>query len=788
MELTFLDAQIPLTKTFKSVLGTIEGTPYPNVSKFTSHAENCASIAGMYDALKDHAAANRCLLKGNPTRALVNESRASSTVANAPTSWLCLDVDGLPAKTSIDSFLHTLGIDDVTHIIQYSASSGIKNSDLRCHVFVWLTEPTSPLLIKQWLIHKNLESPLLNKALSLSSTHMSLKYGLDITTCQNDKLIYIAAPKLVDIKDPFAKKPRIKLVQRSYDTFKLDLSPVPSVEANKRTAADVINRLRLSLGLEVRALKTTKVSNYDVLGKPDAASISEIKTDRGFVYFNLNGGDSWAYYHPENNPDYIHNFKGEPSYRTKELLPEYWETVSTKQASEPIDEAPIRGDVQYLAFCDPKSSNYYRGTYNTKTEELVLHATTSTTQIKDFLKQHGLPVGDFIPEWQMTYDPHNPVRIDVDKKFINLFEPSEYMRVTPVPRTGPPPAIFDIIHHALGANEAITRHFINWLAYILQVRDRSLTAWVLHGTQGTGKGILIDHIIRPLLGSSNVAVRKQENLAEKFNSFIEQSLVVFIDEMEHSSLENSRAVMGKLKNLITERVVAVRAMRKDSYEGRNYSNWMFASNKPNPLAVDNNDRRINVAGYQPKALDVRLLDFKAIKNELQHFHDFLALLPVDDVARQTPLVTESRTDMMAVSESALDSTVTAIEKGDFDFFISQLPTDDSYKLDMMQLNKVDLYMNTLKTLIARTDRVTGTCNIARDELRRLLDYIVGNMPSSPHKFTSMLKHHKMVITGVWNPESGTTVRGIPAAWKEPETFDRYLAHFAQPVRQLKVVK
>jgi len=61
--------------------------------------------------------------------------------------------------------------------------------------------------------------------------------------------------------------------------------------------------------------------------------ITEMKVERGFVYFNLNGGDSWAYYHPENNPDYILNFKGEPAYLTKELLPDYWQQLTNTGSS-----------------------------------------------------------------------------------------------------------------------------------------------------------------------------------------------------------------------------------------------------------------------------------------------------------------------------------------------------------------------------------------------------------------------------------------------------------------------
>ena len=39
---------------------------------------------------------------------------------------------------------------------------------------------------------------------------------------------------------------------------------------------------------------------------------------------NLNGGDSWAYWHPEGNCEIIYSFKGELPYATKELLPEYY--------------------------------------------------------------------------------------------------------------------------------------------------------------------------------------------------------------------------------------------------------------------------------------------------------------------------------------------------------------------------------------------------------------------------------------------------------------------------------
>ena len=790
MDLTFLEASVPLTKTFKATPEGIEKSPYPNVSQFTSHHETASTVAGMYDALKDHAALNHCLLKGNTVRPLIKESRAASTVATTPTDWLCLDIDGLPAKTSIDSFLHALGIDDVTHIVQYSASAGIVSNVLRCHVFLCLTEPLSPPLIKQWLLHQNLTVPMLNTTLSLSSTNLSLKYGLDITTCQNDKLLYISAPILKGIKDPFLRKPRIKLVTRSYSTLQLDLSSVPSTDINQRASYDAVNNLRAAAGLPIRALKTSKANQYDVLSKPDDATISGIKHDRGFTYFNLNGGDSWGYYHPDNNPDYIHNFKGEPSYRTRDLLPAYWEDLKTKNAKEavPLDPAPIHNGIQYLAFCDRRSSAYYRGTYDIVTNQLNLFQAKTETQVKHFLKQHGQPIGDFIPEWDRIYDPQSTTRIDVANRTVNTFEPSQYMASKPLRHEAPPATILRVIHHALGENELITRRFINWLAYIIQHRDRTLTAWVLHGTTKTGKGILIHRIIKPLLGGSNVAIRTQENLAEKFNDFLENALLVFVDEMEHSALENSRGVMAKLKNLITEEVIAIRPMNRNSYEVPNRTNWIFASNRPNPLAIDREDRRINVADYQATQTDITPTEIDSIKTELQHFYDFLVLLPVDLDAVRTPLTSESRDNLISVSESSIDSVIAEINNGNFEFLLEQLPTNDSYKLDMLQLTKVETYSATLKRLITRTHPITGVCNIDREELKDMLNYIVGGMPQSPHKFTSMLKHHKVIIQNVRLSDSQKIVKGIPAAWSEPDNFQRYLERFPSTVRQLKVVK
>ena len=303
---------------------------------------------------------------------------------------------------------------------------------------------------------------------------------------------------------------------------------------------------REAAGLPPRKFAYKVVKNTEVMLKPEQCEITDTRTERGFVYFNLNGGDSWAYYHPEDRPDVIYNFKGEPNYLTKDLLPEYWASL-TSAASRTSSAG-----VTYLVFLDRRTSTYYRGTYNAATDALDLTPAKNETQVRHFAEQHGVPLGSYIPEWDMTFDPHDNVRVDFGNRTVNTFQLTEYMK-TPAKRvTKPPPTILRIIHHALGSDVACTEHFVNWLAFILQNRTRTLTAWVLHGVEGTGKGIMMNRILRPIFGKEQTAMRRMEELNEPYNSYMKRCFLVFIDEVESKALMNEKGVMAKLRTFITE--------------------------------------------------------------------------------------------------------------------------------------------------------------------------------------------------------------------------------------------
>lgn len=772
----FLEASVPLTKSFTMKGGELIKAPYPMTWEFTSHCTDYNSLRDLEQLITQHAKLGYCMIKGMLSRDLVRESRAGSTDSQMATELLCLDLDGLPeimetvtpggqaqnVPLTLDLFLAEMNLADISYVVQWSASYGISDKRLRAHVFMQLDKPYAAPLLKQWLIQKNHQVSVLRSSMELTKTGNSIRWPLDISACQNDKLIYIAPPVLRGVKDPMGKQPRIQLMKRKFDVLALDAT-INSTEKNKQLTHARINELRDSAGLPKRKYTYKVVGGTEVMLKPDEAVITEMKTDRGFIYFNLNGGDSWAYYHPEDRPEYIYNFKGEPTYLTKELLPDYWAQL-TQQTTHATSQGVVR-----LAFCDRKTGAYWRGTYDSTTDHLDINPTKNETQLRDFCKQHGVPIGDFVPEWDLVFNPHDNVRVDVTNRVVNRFQPSDYMKATAKKVAKCPPTIYKVMHHALGNDPAVTDHFVNWLAFILQHRDRTKTAWVMHGTHGTGKGILTNNVLRPIFGRHTTS-RRMEELNEKYNHFMADSLLIFVDEVQIKALGNERGVMAKIKNFITEAIVPIRAMHSQATEAANYSNWIFMSNMPDPVIIDKGDRRMNVGKYQPERLTITDAELNKIENELQAFHDYLMSYVCDPQRARQIIQSQDRDQMIATTENSLDTTANALLDGSFEWLIDQLPTDNSYQRNALLSNKVQDYIEVLKSLLLRT-KPDGKCNITRDEMRTIFDYTVGNIPQSPNKFTSLLKHHRIHTVRIWVQEKA--LYGIATTWQDVKHFEGF---------------
>ena len=775
MKFTFLSAAMPLTKSYAKLPdGTVSKSNYPHAYEFTSHVEEVTNLHQLEAVMIRHAEAGHCLLKGNTSKPLVSESRAGSTTTQDATNWLCFDIDGLDIST-VEDFMTHIGLPDVSYVVQWSASYLVNDKKLRCHVFVLMTAAISAPLVKQWLMSLNHSVAPLRNAMALTKTGNSLTWALDITACQNDKLLYISPPTFKGMKSPLGTgakaQPRISLVKKKEDLFTFPASV--NAGKNQDLTDKRILELRAEQGMPKRKLAYKTMAGNTVMVKPDSCDATEIRKERGFVYFNINGGDSWGYWHPEDNPTYIFNFKGEPTYLTSELLPDYWKSLQQAGSRESST------GLTYLGFCDRLAGVYYKGTYDKENDILDINPAKTLIILDHFMKQNGMIMGDYVPEWEMTFDPESTLTVDTANRRLNTFQLTEYMKREPKIVDKCPPTIFKFIHHALGGDIAITEHFLNWVAFILQNRDRTLTSWVLHGTQGTGKGVVVDKILRPIFGFSQTTVRRMEEFKQPYNAYMRQCFIVAVDEVQTRSLVDESGVMANIKNFITEPMITIRQMYASPVEYRNYTNWIFLSNKVDPIQIDREDRRTNVGKYQPERFYKTEEDLKRwpadkikIEKELQAFHDYLFTFSVDQTAAATPIQTEDRDALISIGENAIDTVSAALLDGNMDFLLEQLPTSSRPKTRTDDINRLDDYRHTLKDILIRTDALTGKVNIARDELRAIYEYSIGKIPESPNKFTALLKHHRIMTKKVW--VNDRAVYGITTVFKDVAEFDRYL--------------
>lgn len=776
-KITFLEADRPLVKSYSlNENKEVVKESYPHAWEFVSHTHEIKDLRALYEALRAHAERGHCLLKGELQRELRSESRAGSTDPNTPTFFGLLDVDRSAPGTKIEEIIRAVGLGDVDHIIQYSASHGIEpGRGATAHVLFWFSQAVAPAALKAWLTGLNFTTPALTAALGLTKSNNALSWPLDVSTCQNDKLIYIAPPVLGGGVQSTYTGERIVYVARSAKCVVPSALCVPTVEENRVRTQAKLDELRASAGLPKRrwTYKTDPATGLELLTKPDASTLTGFKQERGFTYFNLNGGDSWGYYHPDDAPEVIRNFKGEPCYPTKELLPEYWAQVQMDRAARKMQnrEASARPELQgekrqVLVFRDFRTSLYYNGTWEPATKTLRLARAASREQLQDYLKEHGLPEVDPVPVWNLIYDPQSDVRVDVGTRTINLFEPSPYMlqEFVPVATLDACPLIQRILDHAVGHDAQLREHFLNWVACVFRHRDRTMTAWVLHGVQGTGKGLFVHKVLVPLLGFDNVAVKRMEELEDQFNVYLETSLLRVIDEAEISESKKSRLLMANLKNQITEPQISIRRMHTAAYAAGNYGSFLVLSNQAGPVTIELTDRRFNVGEYGRHKLVFSNGEVDGIEGELVPFASYLHTRSANREQARSVLETETRRSMIATSTNSVDATAHALLEGDLEFFWDALPAGEMGVLGVEAQSLYDAYTK----LIHEALRCHGPHRLTRDELRVLFAYNVGDMPKTPAKFTSLLRHHRVETEPVW--VNGRTVRGVEISWKMEPTW------------------
>ncbi len=807
MQLTFLEAANGqrLSKRHCPKSGF---TPYPHVKNVTSHEAQIpldgTGLAMLEQLVRDHGQQGHCLLKGNLKRPIDNESRAGKTDRIGYSNLLVLDIDGITIpghtnpKTITDKDVGSLAktvmrelpaeVQDCSFIAQASSSLGLKGDKVSLHIFILLQHAMPAKSVKLWLQNCNFESQLFSSQLELSSNGHSLKYPLDTSVADNSKLIFIAPPTFEDgTHDPFSSSPE-RIVRVSGITETLDLAKLMgniSPEVVYQKSNEHKNKLRTQRGFKAKKEKLTIATvdnkSEEILTNPDRMSIAIADdTNPPYIRCNVNGGDSNAYYFKLEDPTYMYNFKGEPIWSIEQADPDFYKSLFDVYQEEMEKEGRAKFPI---ALRDFYTDTYYNGVFdpnlNQFCDEFPLMPCASSS-IEGFMRSHGRSKPDYIPDARVVFNPasnEDAINLTNVPYHINMFRRTEYMLSK---REHEPlgmgdaakiadscPLIYKLLTHILGGQALEVEHFTNWLAYIFQTKKKAMTAWVLQGVPGTGKGIFYTKVLRPLFGVEHVPMRALQNIEEQFNLYMRQALFLVVDEFHMASANSgTMKIADKLKNAITENTMTIRAMRSNQVEMPNYTNFIFLTNRMDAVKIEEGDRRYNIAPRQEQKLEhvyPEVID--GIDDISKELHKFAALLRAYKVNKQlvrTPIANNAKAQMAQVTMSVMEEFFAAVRNGNLQFFMDIL---DISLTNVMQGQEITTAQRFVKQWVAESQWPHSVIPL---EHLRVVYGVLTDDRLSQREFTKkaarcgVTKERKRIHGA---PRSSNPLNGVVTSWK-----------------------
>lgn len=237
---------------------------------------------------------------------------------------------------------------------------------------------------------------------------------------------------------------------------------------------------------------------------------------------------------------------------------------------------------------------------------------------------------------------------------------NEYRGMPIEPTGGTWGTIWRLIDHLVNGDPGGRDYLLDWLAAPLQAifegrgSRRTLSAVVLHGAQGTGKGWLTE-ILRVLYGEYLLVIG-QQNLEDAFEPERMRRLLFLVANEITASARGDDSTLARLKAWITEDHIPLRRMHAAGDECRAHFNMLFTSNAERPVRLEWSDRRYSVwIQTRPLPADV-IAGLQAQKAdgwpEVRHF---LAALLERKILREfwKPYDNKARAALMSIDSTTM---------------------------------------------------------------------------------------------------------------------------------------
>lgn len=781
MKITFLEARMPLVKTYSD-----EGIKnYPMAKAFKNHVYDIEptenGLALLHEKYIEHASKHQCRLKGNLSSNINFDSRAGKTAATDLTQTLLFDIDGLELDAErgehaedylhncVEAFIRLLPkeFQHVSYIAHASNSFMIKPHPC-FHLEFMLDAPTLPSALKTFLKSLNFTIPQVRDKLKLSGGKHTLSLPIDPTVAQNDKIIFIAAPRIMHSmhKNPFdnddnrflhvtKKAPAVAIRE-----LLVGLNPGQFQEEELK----MVKQLRKAAGLSAKNVKHTRFSrggqSFQVIKEPDLLPMEFAYKNDSFCYFNINGGDSNGYYCPIGKPRFIFNFKNEPIFEFEKAAPELFAWYCVEFEKEIAKENKIK---PYI-FRDALTDQFFTATLDLENDTILRCDMARKDNAKDWIVEQGEVVPEPIPTWDYKFEPHNPTVINEKTKTLNKYKMPELL-ANPVPlherftnatvgKAVPLfkelcPLIHKVFDHATGNAVEEQEYFLNWLAYVIQCKTVTPKVWVFQGTQRTGKNFLYEKVLKPLFGGARFAPKKRINELESgFNGWLEESLLCLLDEFDMESAKNVDFVENLIKDYTGGSTQTIEKKFCNSVTLEIFINFIIFSNVPHCIKVAVNDQRYNLFPRQEisildayPSLNLRDMDDE-VDEELKYFASFLMSYDADKtIACDKVIYNQAKKDMQNNTLTWPQELARAINiDGDLDFFADVFElTAEMGNTDCLQVMRVqEIVTNWAK-------EAPGFIRIPQNDLCEIYNLLNGKK-LGPKAFGKMMARNGVITS------------------------------------------
>jgi hypothetical protein len=372
-----------------------------------------------------------------------------------------------------------------------------------------------------------------------------------------------------------------------------------------------------------------------------------------------------------------------------------------------IKSVKLDGRKRYYPFIERSTSTY--SYLDTKEDEVYMGVPKEILENILISGEEMMP--DVFPVLKADFDVNINERIDYQNERMNLFIPTTYMLISKTTQTFHPrsdfPHIYSLIMNLIPKYRERKR-FLNWLAGILQTRQKQLTAWVLKGEQGAGKGIFLDNVLKELFGRRQSVKVEDSDLQSDFNPWLKNTIIVAFNEVAHDNSTRNN-IKSRIKAIITDPDVMINEKNIRNYLITNYVNCLFFSNEKVPLFIEQKDRRLNVVTTGPNLISFDWFKkdpeayINTLKSEVPNFAQFLMNWDYDPIAAKTYINNEEKSAMASVALNKFEEFAIRLKKADLEWFEENIIYND-YELNLVfegKLNKVKILASDLQGKIRK---------------------------------------------------------------------------------------